>query len=442
MAINQRLGQERGVAASLAEIAQVQLSLGKPDAAMSAYNNALKIRQEIGAKKDAGDTLIDLGDLYLERGQPDKALQMFKESLQIQRDVGDDTYQALCLSNIGTAYLQKGETEDGLTYLQQALQIREKLNVPGDIAETLQHLGSAYGSLGQYDQAMTSYMRSLDLYRKVGDNQGAAVVSHSMGLIFEHQGRLAPAVDALQDAVKAFQAVGDRSSVTADALNDLADALAQSGRGHESGKLLEESKGLARDLKNDSLQAGVLNTQGDVRFYQGDLKSAKDFYQQALGLAGRASDKDALLTSRMNLAQVAITEGGSHSAISHSTMKDLRSLVRQADAQGSKYISVACSVLMAEAMMTDKDYSHARQELQRSLARSEKLGLRLESARIHYLLGTSLRLSGSASEATAQYREARNLLDEIRKEQGAEHVIERYDLKPIYAEASRFAPQS
>jgi len=449
MAINQRLGQQRGVAANLAEIAQVQLSLGKPDAALSAYNDALKIRQEIGAKKDAGDTLIDLGDLYLERGQPDKALQMFKESLQIQRDAGDDTYQALCLSNIGTAYLQKGETEDGLTYLQQALQIREKLNVPGDIAETLQHLGSAYGTLGQYDQAMTSYMRSLDLYRKGGDNQGAAVVSHSMGLIFEHQGRLGSAVEALQDAVKAFQAVGDRSSVTADAFNDLADALAQSGRGSEAGKPLEESKWMARDLKNDSLQAAVLNTQGDVRFYQGDLKSAKDFYQQALRLAGHASDKDALLTARMNLAQVAITEAGSYSAtsrstishatISHSTMNDLRILVQQADARGSKYISVACSALLGEAMIKDKDYSHARQELQRSLARSEKLGLRMESARIHYLLGTSLRLSGSAGEAAAQYREARNLLDEIRKEPGAEHIIERYDLKPIYADASQFA---
>jgi tetratricopeptide (TPR) repeat protein len=229
--------------------------------------------------------------------------------------------------------------------------------------------------------------------------------------------------------------------VPADALNDLADALAQSGRGSESGKPLEESKGLARDLKNDSIQAAILNTQGDVRFYQGDLKSAKDFYQQALRLAGHASNQDALLTSRMNLARVAITEAGSHSAISHSAMNDLRSLAQQADARGNQYISVACSVLLAEAMITDKDYSHARQELLRALARSEKLGLRLENARIHYLLGTSLRLSGSAREATAQYREARNLLDEIRKEQGAEHIIERYDLKPIYAEASQFAPQ-
>jgi hypothetical protein len=66
------------------------------------------------------------------------------------------------------------------------------------------------------------------------------------------------------------------------------------------------------------------------------------------------------------------------------------------------------------------------------------MGLRLQNARIHYLLGSSLRLSGAASEATAQYRAAIGLFDDIRKEPGAEHVIQRYDLKPMYAEATQF----
>jgi len=434
MAINQRLGQKRGVAASLAEIAQVQLSLGKPDAALSAYNDALKIRQEIGAKKEVGDTLIDIGSLYLERGQPDKALQMFKESLQIQRDAGDETYQALCLSNIGSAYLEKAENEDALTYLQQALQIREKLKVPADIAETLHNLGAVYANLGQYDQAMTSYMRGLDLYRNGGNNQGVAVMSNSMGLVFGYQGRVGPSVNALQDAVKALRDANDRSATMAQSLNDLAGGLAMSGRGTESAKLLEEARGLARGLKNDALTSALLNTEGDVHYYQGDLRSAKDSYQQAQRLASHVSEKDVLLMSKLNLQKVAISEGHSQAAAA-----DLRILAQQADSLGKKYISMDCYASLAEALVKNKDYTHARQELQRSLGRSEKLGLRLESARIHYFLGTALRLSGDGAQATAQYRQALHLLDDIRKEPGAEHVIERYDLKPIYAEATQFA---
>ena len=433
MAMNEKLGQKRGVAASLAEIAQVQLLLGKPDAALSAYNEALKIRREIGAKKEAGDTLIDLGELYLERGQPDQALGVLKESLQIQRDANDDTYQAVCLNNIGMAYAAKGENEDALTYLQQALQIREKLNVPDDIAQTLQNLGSAYAALGQYDDAMKSYMRGLDLSRKAGDNLAAARMSDSMGLVFEIQGRLGPAVGALQDSVKTLRDLGDRSSNMADSLSDLAGSLARAGRGSESPKLLDEAQELARGLKNDALLATVLNGQGDVAFYQGDLKSARTSYEQALRSASRSSDKGVLLTTRLNLARVAVAEGNSRSAAS-----DLRSLIQQADAQGRKYISVASSVLLAEAMVKSGDYANARQELQRTVGKSEKLGARLENARIHFLLATALRLSGKAPEAGPEYLTAKRLLDEITKEPGAEHVPDRYDLKPVFADIQRF----
>jgi len=433
MALNEHLGQKRGVAASLVEIAQLQLTLGKPDAALAAYNHALKIRKDIGDKKEAGDTLIDLGDFYLERGQPDQAMAAFKESLQIQRDAGDEAYQAMCLNNIATAYTQKGENEDALTYLQQALQIREKLNVPGDIAETMHNLGGAYAALGQYDQAMASLMRGLDLDRKAGDTHGAAVLSNNMGLVFEYQGRLGPAVGALQDAVKGLHDLGDRSSAMATSLGDLGGALAQAGRGTESGKLLDEAQSLARDLKNEALEASVLTNQGDAYFYLGDLKSAKNSYEQAQRLALHSADKDTLMTSKLDLARVAVFDGRARAAVS-----DLRALAQQADAQGRKYISMASSVLLADALIRSKEYPAARQELQRSLGRAEKLGLRLESAKIHALLGTDLRLSGGAAEASLQYREASRLFDEISKEQGAEHANERFDLKPIYAEAAQY----
>ena len=77
----------------------------------------------------------------------------------------------------------------------------------------------------------------------------------------------------------------------------------------------------------------------------------------------------------------------------------------------------------------NKDYTHARQELQRNLSKAEKLGLRLQNAKIHFLMGRALRLGGTTSEAPPQYREALRLLDEIRKEPGAEHIIERFDQK-------------
>jgi len=434
MDINQRLGKKRGVAAALVQIAQVQTSLGKSDDALRSYNQALQLRREIGAKKEVGDSLIDIGGLNLDRGQFGLALSMFKESLQIQRDAGDETYQALCLNAIGNVYLARGESEDALTYFQQALQLREKLNVPGDIADTLGNLGVTNVNLGQYDQATDAYMHALDLFRKSGDNHGAALQSESLGMMFQTQGRIGPAISSLQDAVKGLRDAGDRGQPLAQAENDLAGALARAGRGGESAKFLDDAQTVAHGLKSDPLNNALLNTDGDVKFYRGDLPGALAAYQQAQKQLSRASDVDSQLNTKLNLARVAVAEGHALGAVG-----ELRTLAQQADMMGRKSLAVQASTWMAEGMLKNKDYRGARQELERILPRSEKLGLRLQSAKIHYLLGTAFRLSGSTAESATQYKSALNLLRDIQKDPGAEQVTERSDLKAAFEESARWS---
>jgi serine/threonine protein kinase/tetratricopeptide (TPR) repeat protein len=431
MAINRRLGLKRNLAENLVEMALILNSQGKPDAALADYNQALELQREIGLKKEAGNTLNNIGVLYQSMGEYDKALQSYKESLQIERDAGDENYQSLCLNNIGGIYLGKGDTDNALTYLQQALQLREKLNIPTRIADTLAVLGEAYSTTAQYEEALKSFMRALDLYRKAGDALWAAYESHDIGLVFQYQGRLGAAVSAMQDAVNGYHALGGRSSEMVDLLNDLADTLAMAGRGPESAPLLEEAQSIARDMKSQSLQAELLNTEGDVRRYRGDWKSARDFYDRALRAASRGTDPAEVLILNLHFAETALWEGRGQSAI-----RDFRNLAREADSHALKYFSLESSVDMAEAMINTKDYSHAQQELETDLGRSEKLGLRYQSARIHYLLGKALRLGGKGADAPEHYRQALSLIDEMRKEAGAEKLLERFDVKAIYAESS------
>jgi eukaryotic-like serine/threonine-protein kinase len=434
MEISKRLGLKRLLAVSLVEIALVQNSLGKPDLALASYGEALKLQNEIGIKKEVGDTLIDMGVVYQDRGQYDKALQSYKESLQIQRDTGDESYQALCLSNIGFVYLSKSDTDNAFTYFQQALHLREKLNIPGDIADSLHGMGQAYAATGQYDQALASYLRALELWRKVGDSRGAALGSHQIGLVFQYQGRFGAALSSMQDAVKSLRELKDYGIDTALILTDLGDTLARTGRGAEADTPLQEAQGLARGLKNESLQAAILNAQGNVQLYRGDLKAAKGLYDQASRMASKGAEHDKLLVTRLNLAKVALAEGHSQTVI-----RDLQSLSQEADKQGIKHLALESSVDMAAAMVSNKDYSRARQELERELGISEKLGLRLQTARIHYLLGNVLRLTGNSDEAAGHYRKTLSLLDEMKKESGAEHLGERSDVHAIYEEATRWS---
>jgi len=434
LAIKRQIGDKRGTAASLNNIAQIQERLGDSEQALKSYQEALKLRREIGDKKGVGDTLMDLGGFYGDRGEHDQALKYTREALQLERELGDEHNEALCLSNIGASYSFKGQYEDAVTYFQQALQLREKLQDPGDIALAVHNLAETNTYMGQYNQALSYYLRALGLYRGANDKRGAAIESASMGTLFAYQGRYGAAVNAKQEALNTFRELGDRSFWMVEVLSGYGDALAQAGRGEESQKSFDEAMSLARELKNDAFVAQILNYQGDSFFYRGDFKSARGLYEQAMKVASHTSDRGKVLISRFNLAKAAVKDGRSQAAIG-----GLKGLAQEADTLGLKYLSAECSIYLAEALVNTKDYARARQELERAVAKTEILGLRTLSAQGHYLLATALRASGDSTEATPHYREALRLLDEIRKEAGTEKVIERADLNPIYSDCTRWS---
>jgi tetratricopeptide (TPR) repeat protein/predicted Ser/Thr protein kinase len=431
MEMTRKLNMNRLLAANLAELALDQITIGKPDAATASYNQALQILREVGVKKDYGDILINRGLLYNQRGDYDKALQDYKDALQIQRDAKDVNFEAVCLSNIGSVYFEKHDMDNALIYYQQSLQLRQQLNQPVYLSETLSSLADVYTAMGDYDQALASLMKALDISRKANDTTGAADVSGSIGKVLMYQGRLGAAVSATQDAVNGYRSTNNKSFELADSLNNLADALALAGRGEESGKLLEEATNLANELKNESMRSELLNTQGDAAFYRGDYKAARGAYEQAIQAAAKTKDREKNLIPKMNLARVSIAEGRAQAAI-----PELRATIQQADALRLKYYWLRGSVDLAEAMIKGKDYAHARQELDQALNASEKLGTHLQTAIIHFQMGNLLKQANDASGAAGQYQQAAALLDEIKKQPGAEHVLDRVDLHAIYAEAS------
>jgi tetratricopeptide (TPR) repeat protein len=426
------IGQKRGLAFSLNEMAKAQASLGETKDAQSNFQEALQIRREIGDKRGLGDTLIDMGNFSDDRGDHDQALKMYKEALQFERDIGNESLQAICLNNIGTVYSEKGQYEDSLTYYQQALQLREKSKAPQDIVEAVHNLGETLADMGQYDQAISYYLRALDLRRSMNDSRGAAIESYGLGELFDYQGRFGAAVNSRQEALKAFRDLKDGTSWMAKMLGGSAEALILAGRGEEARSDLDAALGLSHELKNDGVAAEILGYQGDAYFSRGDFKSAHASYAQALQAATRSKEPITVLIAKANLAKVQVQEKHAPEAIS-----SLRQLIQQANELGLKYTSVECSIFMAEAMMQSHDSAHARQELERALLLSDKLGMQPLSARAHYLLGTMDRDSGNRSEAQDHYRESLRLLEAMNKDPGAEKLLQRSDFKAIYDEATR-----
>ena len=426
VAVNEKIGQKRGVAAALAEMALIQTGSGDQNAALASYKHALQLLREIGMEKEVGDTLMDMGSLLSDMGQTDQALQAYQEALKTQRESGDENFEALCLNNIANVYVTRGDTGNAFTYFQQALQLREKLAVSGFLSETLYGMGRAYTLDGQYDEATKVLVRAIDLARKADDQSEVALISHQMGVVFASRGRYSAAINSMQDSLKSLRALNDKSKDLVEVQNDLALALAEAGRESDAEAALEGADKLAHDLKSTTLIAKLFNTRGDIALYRGDPSGATKQYQQALQAATASKDASVIATSRYNLARAAIAQGHAKESVSV-----LTSLDEKRDTF-ARLLAVRISSALAEALIATQALPRARQTLLSDLSDAEKAGMKPEIAKIYYLLSVIAKSSNNSGDAVSYSRQALKAIGEIQAEQGGKTVLQRADLKDIY----------
>jgi eukaryotic-like serine/threonine-protein kinase len=434
LAIKRRIGQKRGAASSLSEIAQIQELVGNPHEAVKSYNEALALQREIGDKSGMSSTLINLGAWLNEGlGRPVEALPRFREALSLMREEGNRSGEALALNNIGVAYLAKGEFSEAQTYFERALDIREQQKVPQEIADTLHNLGETYSKMGKFDQALARYLKALDTRRAAGDARTAAMESYSIGTIFDYQGRYGAAVKSKGEALQAFRGLKQRDFWLGEILSGTGYSLALGGRADEALKSLDEALALARELKHADLTAQVLRFQAESALFRGDRANATRLAGEAVQAATGASDRSADLWARFVAANI--------SAAARPTKASAATLAQvglQAQTAGLAYLAVYCALEQADTLLRAGDHQQARARAEETVARAETLGLRGLRARSEYVLAAAMRLAGD-SQARRHYTAALQLLEEMATEDGSQKLLDRSDLKAIYAECVKWS---
>ena len=427
--IKQRLGNKRGMAASYVQMAEVQKTLGNPREAERSYQQALKLRREIGDKSGLSLTLIDLAALYSDTfGRPSDALRLLQEALTILRDTGNQNLEARAVNNIGSVYMSRGEYSEAQTYFERALELREKAKSPQETADVLHNLGETLTKMGRYEQALPRYLRALELRRTAGDKRTAAIESYGIGMIFDYQGRYGAAVKSKEEALKTFRDLKQHDVWLGEILGGYGSSLSLAGRTTDAEASLDEALKLANELKNPNLIAQTMRFQAGRLYYAGDVKGASQLAEQAASAAARGSDRGLTLLAQADVAMIA-----SAAQPTKALAAKLATLSQDADKLGLRSLSVECAIRRAEALLKLGETASARQEVDRSLAKAEELGLRVPLAKAHYLRATILQVAGDA-EARREYASALRLLEEIKDEDGAQNVLTRADLKSMHAE--------
>jgi tetratricopeptide (TPR) repeat protein len=152
--------EDRRVAVSLSQLAQVYAGQGKHVEAEPIYLQALKIYQAVYGENhaDVAATLNNLGVLHRMYGQYAEAEPLLSRALAIKEKLlgPDHPDVALSVANLGQLWVAQGQPEKAEPYYRRALMIRQKALGAShpEVAKSLEDLANVLRKLGRNKEAV------------------------------------------------------------------------------------------------------------------------------------------------------------------------------------------------------------------------------------------------------------------------------------------------
>ena len=202
--LRDRIGNRRGVATSLRNLANLHALTGDFAQATDHLDRARAIHAGLGDRAGLAAVENELGLLLEERGDYPAALQAFQRSLRAWRDAGDPHGVAQALNDIGFAHYQLGDYDDAQVYWQQAATAHEGLGNQTGVIRTAQNLGLLDMARGRWSEARQRLEQSLAEALRHQMVEESAVSHRNLAELELLQGHLGAALEQADAAAAMF----------------------------------------------------------------------------------------------------------------------------------------------------------------------------------------------------------------------------------------------
>jgi tetratricopeptide (TPR) repeat protein len=295
----------RGVAATLDDLAQIEVIHGEVEAAIAHASEALEIRRAHADERGEAVSLNTLGQLELKRGDLDTAESFFRAALEIRERVSDPEGALRSQNALGVIAYERGDRKGAVAAWRAALERARELADRRSECFLLNNVGEARLADGAYDEAEVALEQAQRLAVEIGDRRALADVLRNQAVLAvrriddDAESRLQEAMDAagelgLPDAVAfVHRAFGEHRSKT------LFDAAGQVDKAAEESFLT--SIDLFREAGNEREAARSLVALGAHLVERGDQETARERLREAratfrhLGLEAEAAKVDQTL---------------------------------------------------------------------------------------------------------------------------------------------------
>lgn len=228
--------------------------LGQTVEATRQYRDALELRRALGNLRGVASSLRNLAQLAMVRGDFDEARGQLDEARELFTEIGDRSGLAAVDNELGLLAEEQGDYSAALIAYRRALQSREAAGDAHAIAESLNNIGFAHFQLGAYDSAQAFWRQALDAFTKADDPSGVVRAQQNLGLLATARGKWTEAKQFLDTSLASAerQQMLEESAVSRRNLaelalwrGELADAARLAGIADEQFAEREDQRGLA-----------------------------------------------------------------------------------------------------------------------------------------------------------------------------------------------------
>ena len=185
LSIFTELHDQKGIANSLHNLANVQKSIGNFDDALKNHLAALTIQESFDDQLALANTYNSIGIIYWNLNQDDKALNYYEKALQIAENFEEKKLMASIYNNIGIIYRRKDKIDKALEFYLQSLEIKKKLDDRLSLANSYQNIGVIYITKEQFNHALEYTSKAESLMNEIGNKEGEIRAQLNIGYIYQ-----------------------------------------------------------------------------------------------------------------------------------------------------------------------------------------------------------------------------------------------------------------
>lgn len=281
--------------------------LGENKEAEKLLTTLVEEQRPFGAGRALAQSLLTLGILYYRTGQLEAALPAYEEALRISEDISDHVLNARVLQNLSIYYKNRSELDKASQLLDLAVLAYQYAGIeslPGQLYSGRANLNFARGELVE---AEVNLELALAAFRELGDRRNEAMMLNNTGYLRRRQGRMEEAEGYHLRSLEIREEIGDRVGVGR-IYSMLTGVYAAQGRYLDSKLAAEAANAIAHETQDRLFEATSLAQLANAEKLLGDTGSAKIHYEESRAIFVEIQDYMRILETDLQLVRLDMQE--------------------------------------------------------------------------------------------------------------------------------------